>query len=196
MSEEVLENVETINNAFENEDESVLTETSQIEQISVEDQQKSIIPIDYNSYSGIVLDNNVNSELYTISLVEDDGDILETYSVPTDISKYISVIDGQIYNFSSSTVQLTAFTDYGFYYRMLEIPPYGSEEYYKLIAETSIPYRMECAIDDGEYLTSVPSWSYGCHFESNSQLYAWDLTTIFLFIIMIILIVKNLFRKG
>ena len=170
--------------------------------------------VDFSAYRASVSRYFIDKELYTISLYL-DGDIpLYTFAIPHEYSSCVTVIDGMIYNFGKEPIKLSSNFIKGFldgntshYYVTLELPVYGSPEYYACLSESSayselnespVPYNLYVTFDyEGKLITSEYSVDTGSYFKSeNSSMVSWSLETIFVFIILILMIGKTVFRKG
>lgn len=175
-------------------------------------EESSIYPyegLDYLSYENAVQKHSLDlNSMYKINVQSGDSpDPIFTICVPNDRVMDIVVVDGMIYNFGDSPLRVAGmpYNDPNTYYFVLDIPVYGSEEYYKSLSDVHIGDLNEYAIPfdvyrasyaDGEIQLSEcviynPSFIY-----SSSPMAAWPVDTIFLFIILIILVCKSVFRKG
>lgn len=161
--------------------------------------------VDIDTFRNAVSQFNINENSYIISKPS-TGD---EFVVPFEHIEHIKVIDGMIYNFSSETIQLATRTDDkdpdDMYYYVIEIPPYGTHEYFDHMIESGnycngivVPYKQyrmqlmgEKFYKSQEYIISNEEFVV-----TNSPMFIWDTSTILLFILTIILVCKTVFRKG
>ena len=181
------------------EDVSVLSE-----QVEYTD---SMVGEDY--FHSVVSELSIDDQIYCIVVTESSG-LQFTFPIPNEYASSIFVIDGQIYNLGSETIKLcTNLPDDDYYYRVLELPVYKSEEDYKNISisykgqkwgEVGVPYRMYgiTSLDQDhrdQIITESIIFENPTYEVVGSQMNAWSLDTIFVFIIMVLLIFRTVFRK-
>lgn len=173
--------------------------------------------VDFDAYRASYTRYSLDKELYTINLYASEEAELNnspyyTFSVPREYADSITVINGMIYNFGDRTIRLSSGCDYAAstgadyqYYVTLEIPVYNSPEYHACLSEAgnysemnSSPYPCNLYLttnQDG--LLYEQEISLQGYFKAmNSPMVSWSPETIFIFIILILLIGKTVFRKG
>lgn len=216
MDNEVINNDSTT----ETEPVDVLNKTSQITESANTNEESTdtkISLIDRDTFDSAVSDYFIDQELYSIKMIWTYGAKSEEWEfvVPKEHCEDIRVIDGMIYNLGSETIRLSSTktkTDWSAtdaYYYIIEVPVYGSEEYYKCLSESyetnhngsyPQPYNFYHITNVDGYLESYEMSVFESNrirFEtSGTPMLAWSLETIFLFIILILLIGRSVFRKG
>lgn len=182
--------------------ENISTISDQVEYLDV------MVGSDY--FDDAISNLSINDHLYCI-VVTDDSGLRFTFPVPNAYVSSLFVIDGQLYNLGKEKITLcTNLSADDYYYRILEIPVYGSEEYYENISmeyqgqmwgDAVAPYRMYgvTPLDQDhrdQIITEAIMFENPTYEIVGSTMNAWSLESIFLFIILVILVGRSVFRKG
>lgn len=206
---EVMQNDQNVST---NDTNSISANSEDISEYSIVLEEQTQYPysaVNRTSFDRSVSSYDINSELFVINVYL--GSELEpsyVFPVPNEYIDDIQVKNNMVYNLGDSTIRLASYYDVGtMYYEVLEIPVYGSEEYFNCLSESSAysslnsnpqPYNVYVGVvDDNKQLSLIDHVFEDPRFEiSGSSMIGWSLNTIFLFLIFIVLLVKTIFRKG